>query len=127
MRFRISGFGDEISDELSVQLRVLSELGLDGLEPRRVQLPGAETKNIVELSDPELQTMRRMLDDHGLACSQVGSPVGKAPVDSDLQIQFRQLEGAIRAARALDSGYIRVFGFQPAHGEPLAAIVAQDK
>ncbi len=121
MRFRISGFGDEISDELSVQLRVLSELGLDGLEPRRVQLPGAETKNIVELSDPELQTMRRMLDDHGLACSQVGSPVGKAPVDSDLQIQFRQLEGAIRAARALDSGYIRVFGFQPAHGEPLAA------
>lgn len=121
MRFRVSGFGDEISDELSVQLRVMSELGVDGLEPRRVQLPGAETKNIVELSDSELRTMRRMLDDQGMACSQVGSPVGKAPVTSDLQVQLRQLEGAVRAAHALDAAYIRVFGFQPAQGEPLAA------
>ena len=121
MRFRISGFGDEISDELAVQLRVMAELGVDGLEPRRVQLPGAAAKNIVELTDSELQVMRRMLDDHGLACSQIGSPVGKAPVTSDLRVQFRQLEGAVRAAQALDAAYIRVFGFQPEQGEPLAA------
>ena len=129
MRFRVSGFGDEISDELSVQLRVMSQLGVDGLEPRRIQLPGAETKNIVDLSDSELGTMRRMLDDHGLACSQIGSPVGKAPVTSDLQVQYRQLEGAVRAAQALDAAYIRVFGFQPEQGEPLAADrpVALDK
>ena len=120
MRFRISGFGDEISDELSVQLGVMSELGVDALEPRRVQLPDAETKNIVDLTDSELGIMRRMLDDHGMACSQIGSPVGKAPVESDLQIQFRQLEGAVRAAHALDAAYIRVFGFQTEQGEPLA-------
>ena len=120
MQFRISGFGDEISDELSVQLGVMSALGVDGLEPRRVQLPDAETKNIVEMSDSELRIMRRMLDDHGLSCSQIGSPVGKAPVTSDLQVQYRQLEGAVRAAHALDAAYIRVFGFQPEHGEPLA-------
>lgn len=121
MRFRLSGFGDEISDELSVQLGVMSELGVDALEPRRVQLPGGDTKNIVEMSDSELRVMRRMLDDHGMACSQIGSPVGKAPLDSDLQVQFRQLTGAVRAAHALDAAFIRVFGFQPAHGEPLAA------
>ena len=121
MRFRISGFGDEISDELSVQLRVMSDLGVDALEPRRVQLPGADTKNIVEMSDSDLGIMRRMLDDHGMACSQIGSPVGKAPLDSDLQVQFRQLGGAVRAAHALDAAYIRVFGFQPVQGEPLPA------
>ena len=118
MRFRLSGFGDEISDELSVQLGVMSELGVDALEPRRVQLPGGDTKNIVEMSDSELAVMRRMLDDHGMGCSQIGSPVGKAPVESDLQVQFRQLEGAVRAAHALDAAYIRVFGFQPMQGEP---------
>ena len=121
MRFSLSGFGDEISDELSVQLRVMSELGVDALEPRRVQLPGGGTKNIVEMSDSELGVMRRMLDDHGMGCSQIGSPVGKAPVESDLQIQFRQLEGAVRAAHALDAAYIRVFGFQPTQGEPRPA------
>ncbi|MCY3958781.1 MAG: TIM barrel protein [Chloroflexi bacterium] len=121
MRFRLSGFGDEISDELSVQLRVMSELGVDALEPRRVQLPGGNTKNIVEMSDAELQVMRRMLDDHGMACSQIGSPVGKAPLDSDLEVQVQQLEGAVRAAHILDADYIRVFGFQPVQGDPLPA------
>ena len=121
MRFRISGFGDEICDELSVQLGVMSALSVDALEPRRVQLPDSETKNIVDLTDSELGIMRRILDDHGMACSQIGSPVGKAPVESDLQIQFRQLEGAVRAAHALDAAYIRVFGFQPTQGEPRPA------
>ncbi len=121
MRFRVSGFGDEISDELSVQLRVMSDLGVDALEPRRVQLPGGDTHNIVDMSDSELRIMRRMLDDHGMACSQIGSPVGKAPLASDLEVQFRQLEGAVRAAHALDAAYIRVFGFQPERGEPLPA------
>ena len=71
MTFKISGFGDEISDELTVQLRVLRDLGVDALEPRRVQLPGAESKNIVDLSDAELHRMRGMLDDYGIACSQI--------------------------------------------------------
>ena len=119
MRFRVSGFGDEISDELSVQLRAMSELGVDALEPRRVQLPGGDTNNIVDMSDSDLRIMRQMLDDHGMACSQIGSPVGKAPLESDLDAQFRQLEGAVRAAHALDAAYIRVFGFQPEQGEPL--------
>ena len=118
MAFRISGFGDEISDELEVQLRVLSDLGVDALEPRKVRLPGSEVKNIVDLSDADLNCMRRMLDDHGLACSQIGSPVGKAPLGSDLSVQFQQLEGAIRAAQALDTQFIRVFGFQPVSGMP---------
>lgn len=121
MRFRLSGFGDEISDELSVQLGVMSELEVDALEPRRVQLPGGTTKNIVEMSDSDLRVMRRMLDDHGMACSQIGSPVGKAPLDSDMQVQIQQLEGAVRAAHALDAAFIRVFGFQPAKGDPLPA------
>lgn len=118
MAFRISGFGDEISDDLEVQLRVLSDLGVDALEPRRVRLPGSEVKNIVELSDTDLNRMRRMLDDYGVACSQIGSPVGKAPLGSDVSVQCQQLEGAIRAAAALDTQFIRVFGFQAVSGMP---------
>ena len=121
MSFRLSGFGDEISDELSVQLRVMSDLGVDALEPRRVQLPGSATKNIVDMDDTDLRVMRRMMDDHGMACSQIGSPVGKAPLESDIRVQFGQLEGAVRAAHALDAAYIRVFGFQPEHGEPMSS------
>ncbi len=120
MPFEISGFGDEIADDLSTQLAVMSALGVDALEPRRVRLPGGQTQNIVDMSDAELAVMRRMLDDHGLRCSQIGSPVGKAPLSADIQVQFRQVEGAIRAAHALDAAYVRVFGFQPDHGMPRA-------
>ena len=112
MGWRVSGFGDEITEDLTTQLRVLRDLGVDALEPRRVRLPGRSGKNIVELDDAELQAMAGMLSDHGLACSQIGAPVGKAPLGSDLAVQRRQLDGAVRAARALGTPYIRVFAFQ---------------
>jgi sugar phosphate isomerase/epimerase len=110
--WKISGFGDEISDKLTTQLQAIALLGGDALEPRRVQLPAAATENIVALDDSALRTMKAMLDDHGMACSQIGSPVGKAPLGSELQEQLDQLDGAMRAAHTLDTPYVRVFGFQ---------------
>ncbi len=112
MAWKISGFVDEISDNLSTQLKAIASLGGDALEPRRVQLPNSESQNIVALADTGLRTMKTMLDDHGIACSQIGSPVGKAPLGSDLQEQLDQLDGAIRAAHALDTPFVRVFAFQ---------------
>ena len=112
MAWKISGFGDEISDNLTTQLQAIGLLGGDALEPRRVQLPDAATHNIVALDDSALRTMKTMLDDHGMACSQIGSPVGKAPLGSEAQEQLDLLDGAIRAAHALDTPYVRVFGFQ---------------
>ena len=112
MAWKISGFGDEISDNLTTQLQAIGLLGGDALEPRRVQLPDAATHNIVALDDSALRTMKTMLDEHGMACSQIGSPVGKAPLGSQLQEQLDLLDGGMRAAHALDTPYVRVFAFE---------------
>ena len=112
MAWRISGFGDEIADDLATQLRVMKSLGVDALEPRKIGLPGGSAKNIVDLTDAELRTVQAMLADNGLKCSQIGSPVGKAPLDVDFKDQKRQLVSAIRAAQALGTNYVRVFAFQ---------------
>ncbi|MBM4437397.1 MAG: sugar phosphate isomerase/epimerase [Actinobacteria bacterium] len=111
--WNISGFGDEIADEAVTQLAVLQRLGVQALEPRRIRLPGGTLKNIVDLSDDDLRALDELLQDHGMRCSQIGSPVGKAPLDADFDDQLRQLDGAIRAARALGTRYVRVFSFLP--------------
>lgn len=111
--WNVSGFGDEIADEIATQLAVMQRLGVQALEPRRIQLPGGTLKNIVDLDDDELRALDELLQDHGMACSQIGSPVGKAPLDAGFDEQLRQLDGAVRAARALGARYIRVFSFRP--------------
>jgi hypothetical protein len=49
----ISGFVDEASETLSVQIDVMKKLGMKYIEPRLV-----DGKNVIKLSDEELEKMR---------------------------------------------------------------------
>ena len=106
--FRLSAFGDEIADELSEQLRLLNQLNVGYLELR-----GAWGKNVLTLSDEEVERVRRSCADAGIAVSALGSPIGKSPLVDPIENVLNNLRRLIEIARALSTRTIRVFSFYP--------------
>ena len=71
--FIITGFADEIDPSLDVQLSSLNKLGVGFIEPRVV-----DGKNITDLTDEEVASMKRRLADARIGVSSVGSPLGSS-------------------------------------------------
>lgn len=103
---KLSGFADEISPELDVQLDTLDALGIKFLELR-----GVWGKNVLALSDEELETIKAALRRRGIGVSAIGSPVGKAPIDNDWEEYKQVVQRAIDVAVRMECPYIRIFSF----------------
>ncbi len=103
---KLSGFADEISPELDVQLDTLDSLGI-----RFLELRGVWGKNVLALSDEELDTVKAELDRRGIGVSAIGSPLGKAPIDNDFEEYKQVVQRAIDVAKKLNCPYIRMFSF----------------
>ena len=116
MVWQLSGFGDEITDLFPEQLDLMVELGIPFIEIRQFQLPGGDKKVIVDASPQELDGIAAALDEAGMKCSAIGSPVGKYPIDDPFEGDLERFRGAIRAALRLDAPYIRVFSSYPPAG-----------
>ena len=104
--FRLSSFADEISPDLSLQVKVLNELGIKYVELRSVW-----DKNVLDLSDEESKEIKRVFDENGISVSSIGSPLGKIDIDDDFETHLDGLRRAIRAAEFFGTRYIRVFSF----------------
>ncbi|WP_067623123.1 sugar phosphate isomerase/epimerase family protein [Alicyclobacillus acidiphilus] len=102
----ISAFADEISPDLIEQLDVLESEGI-----RHIEFRGVWNKNVLDLSDDELQTVRNQLRARGFRVSAVGSPIGKISIEDDFDEHLRRFERAIAVAKAFDTSYIRIFSF----------------
>lgn len=102
----ISAFADEISPDLEEQLDVLEGEGIHHIEFR-----GVWNKNVLDLSDDELQTVSHRLRERGFRVSAVGSPIGKISIEDDFDEHLRRFERAISVARAFETQYIRIFSF----------------
>ncbi|MFC0534211.1 sugar phosphate isomerase/epimerase family protein [Phytohabitans kaempferiae] len=102
----LSGFSDEISADLQTQCRTLASLGLTHLEFR-----SAWDVNVLDLDDDQLDLVAAMLPRYGLAVSSIGSPIGKVPIDADLDEHLRRFDRALYVAKVLAAPYIRVFSF----------------
>ena len=74
-KFIISGFADEISDDLSEQLATLNELGIKYMEMRNVN-----GKGLISHSLEEVKEIKKQLDAAGVKLSAVGSPIGKIQI-----------------------------------------------
>lgn len=96
MTYTLSGFADEISADLPTQLSTLQSLEIEGLDLR-----SAFGKNVMALSDSELQEVRRACEDAGRRVQTIGSPIGK---DANASI-----ERAAEAAHICGTRRIRVF------------------
>lgn len=102
----LSGFGDEIDPDPTVQIAVLKALGASHIEVR-----SAWKTNVVDLDDDQLASLRGILPEQGMAASAIASPIGKVDVSLDAELEVERLRRIIRVAHALETPNIRVFSF----------------
>jgi 3-dehydroshikimate dehydratase len=103
---KLTGFADEISQDLNEQLDTLETLGIKYFEFR-----GVWNKNVLALTQDELSQVKAETDRRGIRVSALGSPIGKAPIDADFD-EYRELvQHAIDVAVQMETPYIRMFSF----------------
>lgn len=105
-KFLISGFSDEIDENIDIQFKCLNKLGISYFEPR-----GINGKNISELNDDEVLNLKKKMNQYGIKASSIGSPIGKISITDDFDAHIELLKRVIKTAKVLDSKYIRVFSF----------------
>ena len=109
---KISGFADEIASDIKTQFEVLSKLGIEYFEPRFVN-----GKNISELNDSEVLSLKEKMDKCGIKVSSIGSPIGKIKLTDDFEAHFELFKRVVKTAKMLDCKYIRIFSFYHDGGE----------
>jgi sugar phosphate isomerase/epimerase len=109
-RWLLSGFGDEIDPDPTVQVAVLQALGASHIEVR-----SAWDTNVVDFTDDQLTQLKRTFAERSMSVSAIASPIGKVDVSLPVDHEVERLGRAITAAHALDAPYIRVFSFYGAY------------
>ncbi|MDP9313619.1 MAG: sugar phosphate isomerase/epimerase [Chloroflexota bacterium] len=104
--WRLSGFADEISPDLDVQVETLLGEGIKHLEFR-----GVWGKNVLTLSDEEIESFRATLAQHGMKVSSIGSPIGKIKITDDFKPHLAAFDRALHIARTVEAPFIRIFSF----------------
>lgn len=105
---KISGFADEIAEDVDTQFRVLKKLDIRYFEPR-----GIDGKNIAALTDGEVAALKEKMGRSGVKASSIGSPIGKIRLDEDFEAHFGQFQRVVEIAKRLGARYIRIFSFYP--------------
>ena len=110
--FVLSGFADEIAPDLEVQLDVLGQFGI-----RYLELRGVWGKNVLDLTDGEVDAVKSALDACGIGVSAIGSPIGKIRIDEPFAPHLEAFQRALDLAERFESPYIRLFSFFVPAGE----------
>lgn len=106
VRWRLSGFGDEIDADPRIQVAVLQALGANHIDVR-----SAWGTDIVQMSDERLSELGVLFSSKEMGVSAIASPIGKVDVELPVEHEVERLRRAITAARALGAKYIRIFSF----------------
>lgn len=116
--FKLSAFADEISPELSEQIRVCREANVTHFELR-----GVYGKNVLDFDDALRAEIKAKLAEAGLGVACIGSPIGKVPVDGSWDEHFERFKVAVGAAEFFGAPLIRVFSYYPSKtdGQPVSA------
>ncbi len=102
----LTGFADEISPDLDMQLDTLDNQSIRYLEFR-----GVWSKNVLALTDAELETVKATLAQRGVKVSSIGSPIGKIAITDDFAPHLDAFRRTLQIARMLEAPYIRIFSF----------------
>ncbi|MEZ5399605.1 MAG: sugar phosphate isomerase/epimerase family protein [Bryobacteraceae bacterium] len=122
-KLRIASITDEFSPDLAVALPAMAEIGMTGAELRVLW-----GKNIMDLSQDELTTAKKMVTDAGMEVIGIASPVLKCvlPYAPAVDERFQQdmfnakytfeeqkslADRAIEIAKFMDCKLIRVFSY----------------
>ncbi|MEM1644869.1 MAG: sugar phosphate isomerase/epimerase family protein [Ignisphaera sp.] len=99
---------DEITQDFEHALKVIKELGVELVEIRTLW-----NKNIVELSDTELDNVKNLLKKYGLTVSHVASPAFKIYIGDKrgFENHLKIIRKAIELTKLFDLNYTRIFTF----------------
>jgi 3-dehydroshikimate dehydratase len=97
------------------------ETQLDALEAedlRFIEVGEVGGKNIIDLSNAELDEVQAAIQMHGLSVSALATPIGSSDIREDFAPHFARFERTLEVADWLGTSYIRIFGFgMPEKGE----------
>lgn len=108
----LSAFADEISPDLDVQVETLLREGIT-----RLELRGVAGKNVLALTDAEIETLKATLNRHGIKVSSIGSPIGKIKIGDEFGPHLAAFDRALHVARVLEAPFMRIFSFFMPPGE----------
>lgn len=111
-KFILSAFADEIDSDLSTQMDVLAQHGINHIEMR-----GVNGKTIVYYSLDEVREFKRQLDERGFKLSALGSPIGKINITDDFEPHLELFKHTLEIAKIMECKYIRMFSFFMPKGE----------
>ncbi|MBN2316858.1 MAG: sugar phosphate isomerase/epimerase, partial [Sedimentisphaerales bacterium] len=76
-------------------------------------------KNIMDLTVAELKEAKKMIEDHGLKVSAIGSPIGKVKLDEPFQPHLDKFRHAVDLAVLFKTPYIRMFSYYAPEGKDI--------
>lgn len=108
----LTGFADEISPDLDVQLDVLESESI-----RYLELRGVWGKNVLQLTEEEALTVKERLAERRVGVSSIGSPIGKIQITDDFETHLEDARRAVRLAKFFQAPFVRVFSFYIPDGD----------
>jgi len=109
---KLSAFADEVTENFLEQVKYLAGERVGYIEPRFIN-----KKNIMDLSKNELNEAKKMIQDHGLKVSAIGSPIGKVKLDEPFQPHLDKFKHAVDLALFFETPYIRMFSYYAPEGQ----------
>lgn len=109
---KLSGFADEIDENLETQIKVLKKLKINHIEMR-----GVNGKNLIDYSVDEVKEIKKKLDEEGISLSSVGSPIGKILITQDFAPHMESYKHTVEIAHVMQVPFIRMFSFFMPEGE----------
>lgn len=113
---RITGFADEMVQELEGQIE-----GLKILHMSYVEMRGVNGDNLNFHTNEQVKEIKKQLDANGIRLSALGSPIGKIGITDDFEPHFEGYKRAVEIAHMMDTPNIRMFSFYLPENEPLSA------
>lgn len=111
-KYLISGFADEIAQDLTTQLENLKKLDMHYMEMR-----GVDGKNLIFHTPEKVKEIKERLDVAGVALSALGSPLGKIGIEDAFEKHFEEFKQAVEIAHKMDCRNIRMFSFYVPEGQ----------
>jgi sugar phosphate isomerase/epimerase len=109
---KLSAFADEVIDDFLEQVKYLAGERVGYIEPRFIN-----KANIMDLAKDELKEAKKMIQDHGLKVSAIGSPIGKVKLDEPFEPHLDKFKHAVELAQLFETPYIRMFSYYAPEGE----------
>jgi sugar phosphate isomerase/epimerase len=109
---KLSAFADEVTDDFRGQVEFLADQRVGYIELRFI-----DKKNTMDLTKSELKQARKMINDHGLKVSAIGSPIGKVRLDEPFGPHLDKFKHAVDLAVFFQTPFIRMFSYYAPQGK----------